>query len=402
MFGFFLSCSEPAHESARQVPVSLPDVPTRGESEHAKRFTQIEKLYDLFDFTGFVKLKESDGFYLTEISEVLLVDKHWVVRDLRGKQVLVFNIHGQFVQRLGKTGEGPGEYKVPHNIAKVYDDGIAVKARGKIIVYEISGEVRTELHSFKDVDNLIISTDFIWNEPNELWLFDVTVQDEKSTAWNHVRLTRDDHSAFQIVNQFGSRFFGYKNRTGSYGNFPWTAIAQVGGETWVGSPFTSWINIYDQQARYLAKLPTPVANGLTYEDFTGVNYKKKMDAHERVFAKFRNIGIVPINERMILTSLFSFRPLNGMLYNLYDRKGQLIKGGLYHRPNAKLHIYGAENGLLYGNLGVFFGQPEKTLRRFLYPAELAGVKKAGWVEGAESNFYIWTGRLKPEVTAALP
>ena len=90
-----------------------------------------------------VQLETTQGNYLGYIDEVKLYNKRLYLAD--GSRILIFDLSGNFIQKLGRQGEGPGEYSrvtsmdIDDNSGNIY-----VSAYNKILVYNTDYELVEE------------------------------------------------------------------------------------------------------------------------------------------------------------------------------------------------------------------------------------------------------------------
>lgn len=68
------------------------------------------KLTDLASYIKTVQLETIGNTYLSNITDVILFDDKFYIKDLN-RAILVFDINGNFISKLGEKGDGPGEYR---------------------------------------------------------------------------------------------------------------------------------------------------------------------------------------------------------------------------------------------------------------------------------------------------
>lgn len=115
-------------------------------------------LSDLCDTLEYIVLKTPPEIIITSIRQVILVDD-FIVLTSRGA-VYQFTRSGDFVQQIGRTGEGPGEYRIATDVS-IDGDRIAVPAINNVLFYSLHGEYiesKPLLGAFK----IMYDQPFIW------------------------------------------------------------------------------------------------------------------------------------------------------------------------------------------------------------------------------------------------
>ena len=110
--------------------------------------------YDLFDFVDsvrFIKLQTTDDNLIGSINKVFFDDNQIIVVDSKVKQILVFDVEGNYSHNINKRGQGPGEY-VSMSVVRydhqkkcifVYD-----ASTYKMLIYSIDGNLTQEIQDF--------------------------------------------------------------------------------------------------------------------------------------------------------------------------------------------------------------------------------------------------------------
>jgi len=119
---------------------------------------------ELFEEPTFVKLETTKNNLIGKISQLLFIDNLIVVVDNSiSNSICVFGIDGKFINKIGKQGQGPGEYISCAHISKVpNEDMIAVMddKLSKIHYYKLDGR---HVNSIK-LDFLATNMEFINSE----------------------------------------------------------------------------------------------------------------------------------------------------------------------------------------------------------------------------------------------
>jgi hypothetical protein len=65
-----------------------------------------------------IKLETSDACLISHIKQLIIHDKKIFVLDASvGRNILAFDINGNFLHKIGQAGQGPGEYVLPRSIS---------------------------------------------------------------------------------------------------------------------------------------------------------------------------------------------------------------------------------------------------------------------------------------------
>lgn len=64
---------------------------------------------------NFIPLETNDSCLFSEIREIEIVDNKIYIIDNKRSGLLVFDISGKFITKIGNLGNGPGEYVTPSN-----------------------------------------------------------------------------------------------------------------------------------------------------------------------------------------------------------------------------------------------------------------------------------------------
>lgn len=102
------------------------------------------RLEDIAESIQLIQLETKEGSLLNMIQDVKLYDEKLYVVDLAG-QILVFDIEGNFLQMLGKNGNGPGEYTYISSLAIDESSNLIYIASGqKLLAYSTENELVAE------------------------------------------------------------------------------------------------------------------------------------------------------------------------------------------------------------------------------------------------------------------
>ncbi len=98
------------------------------------------KSSDLLTNASFISLETTEKSIIGSISHLIIFNERIYILDTYKQQALfVFSINGQFIQKVGKVGRGPGEFLSPDSFW-INDDGIFIldRALSQILRYDLS------------------------------------------------------------------------------------------------------------------------------------------------------------------------------------------------------------------------------------------------------------------------
>lgn len=76
------------------------------------------KVSDMFSEIRYLKLESPEGVHLSDVTQLeVLDDRIFLLDDYGSRNVLVFNMQGQFIHEFKPTGIGPGEFINPRSFA---------------------------------------------------------------------------------------------------------------------------------------------------------------------------------------------------------------------------------------------------------------------------------------------
>lgn len=128
----FSSCSQP--KESNLLSISIPD-----------SFDNIVSISDLSDSIKLIELETRPNAMISNINDVVYDGKNLLVTNSDGR-ILIFGPEGDFIQKLGKNGDGPGEHKYVSAIAiDNQSKNIFIVTRGKILIYSSSYEFLEEI-----------------------------------------------------------------------------------------------------------------------------------------------------------------------------------------------------------------------------------------------------------------
>ena len=108
--------------ACNQKAEMLQDDPPPQDSVFKKNQIQIKKIAE-------IHLKEQEGAYIGKIHKIKIKINKMFLMDSSRKQVLIFSMAGEFIRALGRSGQGPGEFRylytmdVKDNLVACFDQG---------------------------------------------------------------------------------------------------------------------------------------------------------------------------------------------------------------------------------------------------------------------------------------
>ena len=97
----------------------------------------------LIDSTYYVKLQTTSESLIGDIDKILFGrDRIIIIEKLQRKSALLFTNDGKFIRKIGKEGNGPGEYVNLRDIAIDFDNGMIVLMDDfgrKILYFDLDG-----------------------------------------------------------------------------------------------------------------------------------------------------------------------------------------------------------------------------------------------------------------------
>jgi hypothetical protein len=134
---------------------------------------------EYIDSVRYIKLQTTDDNLISFIQKIFFLDDKIIVTDGQGRQILIFDEKGHFLNKIKKSGRGPGEYVAMR--ASLFDCAsrsiiIYDGALFKMLFYTLDGKFIKEISKFND--NALIR-DMI-NLPNGNFLcytYDLTPKD---------------------------------------------------------------------------------------------------------------------------------------------------------------------------------------------------------------------------------
>ena len=119
--------------------------------------TESSRLSSLLTVNKTVKLESNKESFISAIDKVIVVNDNIFVLDATAGKLLIFNIEGKFIKRLGKSGGGSGECYSTLGMTLNYNSNevlIACREKRSILRYDVSGKFLGEIRIEGGLDKI--------------------------------------------------------------------------------------------------------------------------------------------------------------------------------------------------------------------------------------------------------
>ncbi len=184
---------------------------------------QLENIFDI----EYIKLESTTESLIAQIDECIITPDYLLILDKNGvKGVLVYDRKGNFINKIGKIGRGPGEYLEVADF-EVKDQSVYLYADDdkKIIEFQFDGTLKNEIKISKFGNALHKSTkdEFITINSGSLYGLDVwssggkllkSYKDEDFTFidWQLNKSISSTKDACYIMFPFNNILYSYRNK----------------------------------------------------------------------------------------------------------------------------------------------------------------------------------------------
>lgn len=113
-----------------------------------KKIINSKLMSDLFVMTKIIDLETSDNALIGTIEDIILIpeaNKIIVLHQTTKYDILVFDFQGKFLHRIGKLGDGPGEYRNPRPIAYINNKLVVYSQNRKLLFFNLDGSLLSEI-----------------------------------------------------------------------------------------------------------------------------------------------------------------------------------------------------------------------------------------------------------------
>jgi hypothetical protein len=220
------------------------------------------------DSVKYIKLQTTDDNLIGYINKVFFVDNRILVTDGKVPQILIFDTDGNFLNKIGKIGQGPGEYTgITTSLFDPTNKLIIIHNNGlrKLLFFTLDGELIKEIHRFND--NALIRK--MINLPNGNFLcytYDLTskqVGEKASGLWEVDASGNFVRSFFTLEDLYPVVY--------NYDNSPFTLLPD--GKISVMDAI--WGNIYHFESDSLRKYISYEVKGNSLKSLKGNSYSKE-------------------------------------------------------------------------------------------------------------------------------
>lgn len=309
-------------------PVSFDPSPVmEWPAELRSALEKAKRVRDLFNIEQYLVLEVTAESVLGQIHDVLYFEGYWFVIDSEGKQVWRFDAYGRFAGHVGQYGQGPGEYQIATKLEKVFDNqlGVLDSFSGSIHVYTPEGQhvTSTPPRGPQTGGLYPYGKGFIWSQAETL-IYSNILSFDAQDPWHGVyKLSWPEQQVgsepkMTLAYGFGEKFTYYHDAVRVSVDFP--AFSLVEDQLWVGSPFNSMIEVYDQKGRFIKTLEPSCAGCLSEETFLEkphAYWQQNKYKHNLFSIKGRNLSIDQVGDLVFVN-----HGLPG--YTVYGRDGQLL------------------------------------------------------------------------------
>ena len=299
----------------------------------ANQIKKAANLKSLFEFEQAIKLQTPQPLVLGQATDILHVDDHWFVLDNLTKQVFKFNHDGSYIQHFGGEGQGPGELTYPKCMRLCFDGliGVGDPYQGSISLFTQDGKFVRKSHPSASDMSFMPRYAFSWDHPDELVL----------PAFSSQNPEAPQHAVLDATNREQTLRFGFGMRVEPVERAlqkgvaikAYTAFEKIGDRFWTGSPYHTWLSVYDNQGRLLTQLgkkaPRDPEVMLTPDHYQNLDTMSRPDRHLRqtILKKAANSKIARVGN-LVLSQM-------GHYTDVYDIHGNPLA---YNKSSGILRI----------------------------------------------------------------
>jgi len=297
------------------------------ESTHVNVYRKVIENNSDFD-SIFVKTNEvilnADAQHvISSIRNMCVTNDNYVINDVQGKQILVFDKKGKFSSSIGNIGSGPGEFKSPYDIA--------LNSKGELLVLDPSNRrisVFQRDGSFLNSYNVKLGS----------------------------RISKDHKGGFYLYNAGEAPFSGidilyHYNDDGSFKKAfcpVFSAYPMIGGNITIDTQGNLFVI---HPSVYLIKKFSP--NGHFIKDigqapkiYKPIEIPKGQFPQNEDFESYTPLTKVLVLNNLVIVELYRAKPQKRWL-DIYDTEGNLIKNGIEVDFNLFLSAVGSNNTIFF-------------------------------------------------------
>lgn len=154
----------------------------------------------LFSNISVIPLETKDSSLLVKPREIFVKNNLLYIFDIKVPAVFVFNEQGKFLRKIGKTGQGPGEYTdiCDVTVSKYFNMVYMLSPFGSIYCYDFNGKfirniilpTKSNYHAIEEYNNDLL---ILWTHPSSfdesgISVFSKTAMQEVKSYWHENRI----------------------------------------------------------------------------------------------------------------------------------------------------------------------------------------------------------------------
>lgn len=254
-----VSCSSGPHGARFDHPPSLNVNPEeRTTAAPIDPYWQIEHLSDVLSLRKVIALEQRPGSEIGDVTDITFAGHHWFVLDKMTSTISKFTAEGDFVLRFDSDIPQVGRLNQPRRIRVCYDGliGVSDVYRGQIFLFDQGGQLVRVVSPEVNEKAYLPRYAFVWNQPDRLVITGFP-SNSPSTA-EHVIINPSTRPT-SLEMGFGARCLAMERAVlkGAPCS-PYRAVESVGDQIWCGSPYTTYIDVFDGEGQLLKRLSEQV------------------------------------------------------------------------------------------------------------------------------------------------
>jgi hypothetical protein len=229
----------------------------------------------LFPLEELIVLEEREESLIGGIGWLSRVDDRLLIVDNIQDLVLLFDLQGRFLGRLGNKGQGPGEYMSPCQAIAGPDDTLCVLDRGRaILFYDRSGQHRFTLSEWQIEPGFPSQVHWVGS-----WFFgDNTIGNENCPTGSSTvgHLLKDGRVERGLCFGGGNLL---DQLVGNRGPVPRAGFCKEG--MWVAREYDDQVHLVDLGGRTLRSFAYPAADAIRWQEVKKCRTRKEYNALSR-------------------------------------------------------------------------------------------------------------------------
>ena len=315
-----------------------------------------------------IVLELTEQSLIGEVTDLLFYEDEFYILDKLTCHIFVFDNDGKYRRRFGGRGYGPGEFEHPVKLRICYDGQIGVcdMLHDSIYQFNLEGNLVRQINLGLGNERILPGFNFIW--PSEDCLVLTGFPSDTPTApWHAVLDGRREDLPVRFA--FGERHASLeKAHAQGMPMKPVYAFEPIGNLWWIGSPFTTEVQVFDQGGRFVANLGRGLPRNHEYlihpDDHEDINQNGNRKKYDALLRKAGNERISRLGD-LVLVKM-------GPIYDIYDINGNLLK---FNLPYDQCRV-----DYSFGNRAVMVSPPLDDTSIIKDPELRAMVDQAGITE----------------------